>query len=390
MKKKVLFIMGATGNLSNYKLYPAIYSLIQRELVSDVEIIGVSCDNLSDPQFVKLIKEKSNISLSDATYIPEDFSKGHLDNVKNHIKSLPDNAELFFYLAVSPVFFKNLIEDIHSIKIETEKDVNILIEKPYGASYNDTLEINTFIEKTLGEDSVYRIDHYLGKYGYHQLLKAKSSLKTVWNSQHIDEVSIVMTETAGIEERLSFYRDSGAIADTVQNHILQMIKGVIIDKDNYDEANKSMLNNLIDQVGSDSSFFKGRQYFDFEQPTMIYGSFTLDMEPWKNVRFNIVFGKKMDKKETAVIIYFKGKNKPLVINIAKQSPSGLSEYALLIKDFLEKKHRFFISAQDCDYTWIFGDRISRSLNNTYDGNIEKYTPEATTLNDVLHWIKNKR
>ena len=393
MGKSIFFLPGATGNLAALKLYPALDRLMSDGLIPDMRLVGIALEDLNETSYRSYIREKTGICFKDTDYIQEDFNSESFDKIRKYVAEIPEGTDIYFYLAVSPVYFEKFINEIAFMERTTGHKINFLIEKPYGPDYETTVKINRFIKDNMDEQRCRRIDHYLGKPGYSELLEWKEKLKDRWNGNYIDEVSVVMTETVGIEERLDFYRETGAIADAVQNHVFQMLMGVISDiSGNKAEntENAEIFASLIRDMADEKAFFKAGQYFDFETATMIYGTFVSEHPDWRNVKFNLIFGKKMDRKETSVTVHFKDEKDALVIDFTKSSPEALPEYALLIKNFIEGSNTFFLSAKESENTWIFGDSLRRILSETGGKTIRRYAEDTTTLNDVISWINLKR
>ncbi len=56
-------------------------------------------------------------------------------------------------------------------------------------------------------------------------------VESMWNNKHIANIQITASETVGVEERASYYDNSGAIRDMIQNHMLQILMLVAMDKE---------------------------------------------------------------------------------------------------------------------------------------------------------------
>jgi glucose-6-phosphate 1-dehydrogenase len=102
----------------------------------------------------------------------------------------------------------------------------VVLEKPFGESLQEAMELNRLLASTLPEDAVFRVDHFLAMATVQNILGTRLAnrlLEPVWNSAHIEEVEIVWDETVALEERAGYYDGVGALKDMVQNHLLQVL-----------------------------------------------------------------------------------------------------------------------------------------------------------------------
>ncbi len=143
-----------------------------------------------------------------------------------------------FYLATPPSFMADIVARLgsHHLVTGTSKPgecwTRCVIEKPFGHDLQSAIELNTSIHKVLGEDQIYRIDHYLGKETVQNILAfrfANSIIEPIWNRRYVDHVQITAAETLGVEHRGGYYEQAGCLRDMFQNHLLQLLATVAMD-----------------------------------------------------------------------------------------------------------------------------------------------------------------
>lgn len=234
-----LIVFGATGDLSERKLLPALYQRQRAGQFSEpTRIIGGSRTELDDKQFRDLARKsiithvpQSEVDyaelerfLTRLSYVPLDAGTGHgFDDLK---KILGDNDHVrAFYLAVAPGIFDDFVNQIEKYKLATPTS-RIIVEKPIGRSLRTAQQVNEIAGKVFEERHIFRIDHYLGKETVQNLMAlrfANVMYEPLWNNAHIDHVQITVAESVGLEGRADYYDKAGALRDMVQNHMLQLL-----------------------------------------------------------------------------------------------------------------------------------------------------------------------
>ena len=242
-----MVIFGATGDLSSKKLLPAIYNLAkQRLLPAGFAVVGAAIDDLSDDAYRKraaeVISEHSRTQPVDQTvlssflqavfYLKVDFGKA--DDFKSLQKKLDEldrsrhtAGNRVYYCATPPPTYETITEQLKAASMTNGSGFHrIVVEKPFGSDLKSARELNKIVQKVFHEDSVYRIDHYLGKETVQNILAfrfANSIFEPIWNSNLIDSVQITAAEEIGVELRGAYYDKAGALRDIVQNHALQLL-----------------------------------------------------------------------------------------------------------------------------------------------------------------------
>lgn len=232
-----LLLFGATGDLAQRMLLPSLCALDADNLVDpDLKIICTARSKHSEASyrdFARTALEKYlpvhrrgsvESFLDRLTYQTLDATT--LEGFDDLAKAVgtPDDG-LAIFLSTAPSLFEPTIRGLTHSGLTGEK-VRIGLEKPLGTSLATSCEINDAVAAAFPEDRIFRIDHYLGKETVQNLLAlrfANLMFEPLWNAAHIDHVQITVAETVGLESRVDFYDDAGALRDMVQNHMLQLL-----------------------------------------------------------------------------------------------------------------------------------------------------------------------
>lgn len=331
-----LTIFGSTGDLSLRKLFPALYNIYSLNKVNDdFKVVAIGRKALTHQEFIEMIKPKicEYARLSFDEDIFKDFS-AHIFYYQMNLTEESDytNLNVFyhenqikdqtFYLALSPLFFHSVIKGFK--KLDHIERNNVIIEKPFGISTLDMIDINQKLMKIFPKDHIYYIDHYLGKEMIQNIktIRFKNALfKNSWNHEMIDSIQISALEADGVLNRGAYYDSSGALKDMVQNHLLQILTILTMEEgNNQHEAQLQILKKLrIDQVLlGQYEGYRNEKDVDEHSTTETYAELKcfIDNERWKNVPIYIRTGKKLKRREIVVIVKFKA---------LEESPSNLLE-----------------------------------------------------------------
>lgn len=377
-------IFGATGDLTSRKILPALYQLgIDKQISENVRVIGCSRSKMDHNDFrlltAKSISQFSRTKQLDSQYW--DQFKEQLFYVQSNVLEDNDYIKLkklliqiesefetqgnrIFYLAVQPSYFPTIIASLkkHQLIYESENPKSswsrVIIEKPFGVDLDSAVELQRQISKSLLENQVFRIDHYLGKEGVQNLLSFRFEnelFKSAWNHQSIENVQITLAENIGIGSRGLFWEETGALRDLFQNHLLQLLAIIAMEppeeltseyihkeKIRVLESLRPICTKDIDecvirgQYGPGSiqkEVVKGYREEDHVSPTSDVETFVamklfIDNERWKGVPFYIRGGKRLGEQTTEIAITFKKKHssmfsEPNVLFIRIQPNAGI-------------------------------------------------------------------
>ncbi|MCL6595864.1 MAG: glucose-6-phosphate dehydrogenase [Firmicutes bacterium] len=240
-------IFGVTGDLTRRKLVPALYHLEREGLLPDrFGVVGVARQELGDEGVRALVEEAAGRAGGTAAertrlaafarrfrYLRGDFDDP--DTYRRLAAALGGEEDAggararLFYLATPPRFYPRILRGLGEADLSREESgafSRVVVEKPFGRDLATARELNSVAEGVFRESQVFRIDHYLGKETVQNILVfrfANGIFEPVWNRQYIDHVQITVAESLGVEGRASYYDETGALRDMVQNHMLQLV-----------------------------------------------------------------------------------------------------------------------------------------------------------------------
>jgi glucose-6-phosphate 1-dehydrogenase len=243
----VLVIFGASGDLTRRKLIPALYDLACVGCMHpEFEVLGLGRTPMTSEQFRARVRESAAGS-SDT----HDFSAEQWANFEKRLSYLegdPDDAAFYprlaehldkmatagastnrlFYVSTPASVAHPIIEGLGAAGLSRNRRgwSRIVLEKPFGHDLESAVQLNEKVLNTFPENSVYRIDHYLGKETVQNILAFRfgnSLFEPIWNRNYVDYVEITAAETVGVGTRASFYEETGALRDMVANHLMQLL-----------------------------------------------------------------------------------------------------------------------------------------------------------------------
>jgi glucose-6-phosphate 1-dehydrogenase len=257
-----LVIFGVTGDLSRKKLMPAVYDLANRGLLPPgFALTGFARRDWADEDFAQVVhdavKQHARTPFREETWqqLAEGirFVQGSFDDPEafEELRRTVENLDAergtggnhAFYLSVPPSAFPLVCEQLSASGLSrSEPDAwrRVVIEKPFGHDLESAQELDSVVSQVFEPESVFRIDHYLGKETVQNILAlrfANQMFEPLWNSGYVDHVQITMAEDIGIGGRASYYDGVGAARDVIQNHLLQLLALVAMEEPvNFDAA----------------------------------------------------------------------------------------------------------------------------------------------------------
>ena len=228
-----LVVFGVTGDLAHKMIFPALYAMVKRGTLK-VPVIGVALPKWSLERLHKRITDSIERSggvesrsalkhlLSKFTYVGGDYEDpATFATLKKELGRATRPAH---YLAIPPALFEVVIKGLGAAKLA--QHARVIVEKPFGRDRASARELNRVARAVFPENSIFRIDHFLGKESIMNILYfrfANSFLEPIWNRNYVESVQITMAEDFGVKDRGSFYETAGCLRDVVQNHLFQVV-----------------------------------------------------------------------------------------------------------------------------------------------------------------------
>jgi glucose-6-phosphate 1-dehydrogenase len=232
-RSDALVLFGVTGDLAHKMIFPALYALGKRGALT-VPVIGVALPKWSLARLHKRatdsIKQSGGIDnqrafhklLSLFKYVSGDYSD---PNTFTAIKEALGKARHpAHYLAIPPSLFEMVIKGMGVANLAN--DARVIVEKPFGRDLASAKELNRVARRVFPQDSIFRIDHFLGKEAIMNILYfrfANSFLEPIWNRNYVASVQITLSEDFGVQDRGAFYETAGCLRDVVENHLFQVV-----------------------------------------------------------------------------------------------------------------------------------------------------------------------
>jgi glucose-6-phosphate 1-dehydrogenase len=351
-----LVIFGVTGDLARKKLMPAVYDLANRGMLPPgFSLVGFARRDWATQDFGKqvrdAVRDHARTPFRDATwqqlaqgfrFVPGDFwDDDAFDELAKTVRELDreqgTGGNHAFYLSIPPKFFdvvcKQLARSGLADPEEPEQWRRVVIEKPFGHNLASARELNDVVEAIFPQDSIFRIDHYLGKETVQNILAlrfANQLFEPIWNSNYVDHVQITQAEDGGIGGRAGYYDGIGAARDVIQNHLLQLLALVAMEEPvSFDagdlRAEKVKVLSAVRLPENLSRHTARGQYaagwaggtkvpgyleedgVTPDSPTETYAAIRLDLDTrrWAGVPFYLRTGKRLGRRVTEVAVVFK-------------------------------------------------------------------------------------
>ncbi len=335
-----LLLFGATGDLSQRMLLPSLCALDADELVNpDLSIICTARSEMDTHEFRNFARaalekflpaeRRGSVAtfLNRLTYQALDASS--LDGFDKLAEAVgePDDG-LAIFLSTAPSLFEPTIRGLKHSGLANEK-TRIGLEKPLGIDLGSSCEINDAVADAFSEDRIFRIDHYLGKETVQNLLAMRFGnilFEPLWNAAYIDHVQITVAETVGLEGRVGFYDEAGALRDMVQNHMLQLLALVAMEPPvSYDAGavrdEKVKVLKALRPVSAGETVtgqyragaIQGQAVPGYDEElgkpseteTFVAIKAHVDNWRWKGVPFYLRTGKRLNERTTEILVQFR-------------------------------------------------------------------------------------
>lgn len=323
-----LVLFGATGDLAHKMIFPALFALVAKGKL-DSPIIGVASPNWSLAEIRARITDSiahSGVKASDEAleklldlvqFVCGDYrDAATFEKIRQAVGTAKHPT---FYLAIPPFLFETVISGLGSVGLNIGG--RVIVEKPFGRDLASAQQLNAVARSVFPENSIYRIDHYLGKEAIMNILYfrfANSFLEPIWNRNYISSVQLTLAESFGVGTRGQFYESAGCLRDVVQNHLFQIVALLAMEPPSGQhfsavQAEKSKVFEAIRPLRRED-IVRG-QYAGYRQEsdvapdsdveTFCALKLTIDSWRWAGVPWYLRAGKFMPETATEVIVELK-------------------------------------------------------------------------------------
>ena len=348
-------LFGVTGDLARKKVMPAIYDLANRGLLPPTfSLVGFARRDWDHERFAQEVYD------SVKAHCRTPFRQANWERLADGLRFVQgafDDEAVFgrlaetldkldaergvggnhtFYLAIPPKSFPVVCEQLHKSGLADKRDGSwsrVVIEKPFGHDLKSACDLNHVVNSVFPEESVFRIDHYLGKETVQNILAlrfANQLFDPIWNAHYVDHVQITMAEDIGLDGRGGYYDGVGATRDVIQNHLMQLLALTAMEepvsfKPNALQAERikvlsaTQLAEPLDETSSRGQYTAGWQGgekvvglldeegFAKDSTTETYAAITLEVDTrrWAGVPFYLRTGKRLGRRVTEIALVFK-------------------------------------------------------------------------------------
>jgi len=345
----VFVSFGITGDLAKEMTFRSLYRLERRGLLHG-RIVGVAVDDWTIEQLrrhlrdsIKAAGEQFERKVFDRlaarlSYVQGDFADAA--TYERLASAIKGTHSPLFYLETPPSLFATVVKGLAGAGLT--KNARVVIEKPFGHDLASAKTLAAELHRSISEEQIFRVDHFLGKLGLEELLYlryANTILGPVWNREHVSSIQLTLAEAFGVEDRGHFYDAVGALRDVVVNHLLQLLAAAAMEAPLAGESLDSARHRLLQSVAdADPARYVRGQYAGYRatpgvksrSTTETYAALELQIanDRWRGVPVYIRTGKHLAITRTEVRLVFRDAS-PLTF-LSRQTQPQANELVLRV------------------------------------------------------------
>lgn len=417
-KPPLLVIFGATGDLAQKKIFPALSALYDDgSLVDSTRVIGVSRREWDRDGFRTFLSTESSVSsgfLHITEYARVDFEADTgYEELATLVSELSSGREILVYLSLAPRNFPTVIRALKKVKILKRGKVKLLLEKPFGTDEASACALNRLLTSFLSPSQLYRIDHYLGKSAVQAMMRvheSSPSLRSIISRDTVESVTVSLLESKGIDGRGASYDSVGAFRDVGQNHMLEVLASLLAEYPRrasaslWQTARAKVLENLLPPKDTCELARRG-QYEGYEREKGVVAGSTTETAfevitsfsrgELSGIPIILRAGKMMGISSASLTILFKevsGLPREIIFSIQPKaqviirSREGSEEvielsnsrdaYENVLLDAIHGETRHFVGAKEIQSAWRYADRVVGCWDRVP---LERYSPSHPFL-----------
>ncbi|MDO9154432.1 MAG: glucose-6-phosphate dehydrogenase [Paludibacter sp.] len=421
---QILVIFGSNGDLARRKLLPAIFQLFLDNLLPEqFAVIGAGSQVKDETTYREDVKQslyefaKKGVDENPdkiAEFLQmiyykkvnnkteEDFGalKAYIDHLS---VTIGITQNIVYYFSIPPFLYEVVAAHLVKLGLNTEENgwKRIIVEKPFGYSYDSAIDLDKKLHAGFNEDQIYRIDHYLGKETVQNIMVTRFSngfFEPIWNRKYIDRIEITASEKIGVGSRGGYYDTSGAMRDMIQNHLLQVLAVVameppsVFDSDSIRNETVKVLQGLRPIKSNEIADYVVRgQYISGQVGNEVQNGYRqetgvapnsktetfvalkvfIDNWRWGDVPFYIRTGKQMPERVTEVVIHLKPAPHQLFKQLCLTEPNNMIILRIhpdagVAVDFGMKIPGAGFKVQNVNMAFHYSDLADKKISEAYE------------------------
>ncbi len=360
----LLVIFGITGDLSTRKLLPALSHIIHDEKAPELKILGVSRREVDLPELIISATNDEEL-VENTSILTMDVAKlAEYQKLKGEIEAHGADQTLI-YLSVPPGAAAQIVDLLGEAGVTTP-DIHLLFEKPFGFDLESAKDFISRTGRYFEEAQLYRIDHYMAKEVSAALLRLRRGADAAhhhWGAETVESVTIVASESIGIEGRAQFYEQTGALRDFVQGHLMQLLSLVLMTRPTLDEALPAQRLKALQAIAPVNTEHAVRGQYEGYQAEVENPGSTVETfvglqlesndENWRGVPLRLITGKALGEKRSYIEVRYRD-GRVDVFEEGKVVPENgrlLDAYERVLLEAIAGRKELFTSSDEVIRSW---------------------------------------